>query len=126
MTQVINWAVDSGDGVYIGGGDPNDTNHTPLRTMTFSFRAKSFQQQEDSQKELHMMNKVSGPTGTPETVKYITKANIGTINERGADDLTGVSYVSELTGPTVGNAVCLGVVYGGQLALNAAFPGAGT
>ena len=72
------------------------------------------------------MNKVSGPTGTPETVKYITKTNIGTINERGADDLTGVSYVSELTGPTVGNAVCLGVVYGGQLALNAAFPGAGT
>ena len=33
MTQVINWIGDSGDGVYIGGGDPKDTNHTPLKTM---------------------------------------------------------------------------------------------
>ena len=36
MTQVINWTGDSGDGVYIGGGDPKDTNHTPLRAMSFT------------------------------------------------------------------------------------------
>ena len=33
MTQVNNWSGDSGDGVYIGGGDPNDTNRTLLRPM---------------------------------------------------------------------------------------------
>ena len=94
--------------MYIGGGDPKDTNHTPLRTMTFSFRAKSFQQKEDSQKELQMMQKISGPTGTPEMVKYITKANINTINERGTDDLTGASYVSDVApNMTVGQAMCV-------------------
>ena len=40
MTQVINWSGDSGDGVCIGGGDPKETNHTPLRTMTFKFNTQ--------------------------------------------------------------------------------------
>ena len=45
--QVIEWTGDSGDGVYIGGGDPNDKNHAPLRTMFRPFfshsKAKQFQ-----------------------------------------------------------------------------------
>ena len=41
MTQVINWFGDSGDGVCIGGGDPKDTNHTPLKPMTFTIFKKS-------------------------------------------------------------------------------------
>lgn len=40
MTQVINWSGDSGDGVYISGGDPKDTNHTPLRAMNFQISSK--------------------------------------------------------------------------------------
>ena len=33
LTKVINWSGDPGDGVYIGGGDPKDINHTPFKTM---------------------------------------------------------------------------------------------
>ena len=36
MTQALEWTSDSGDGVYIGGGHPKDTNHTPIKTMTFT------------------------------------------------------------------------------------------
>ena len=35
LTKVINWSGDPGDGVYIGGGDPKDINHTQLKTMEF-------------------------------------------------------------------------------------------
>ena len=50
--QVVNWTGDSGDGVYIGGGDPKDTNHSSLRTMTFAFSfstksIKSFETKEE-------------------------------------------------------------------------------
>ena len=94
--------------------------------MTFSFNTKSFQKSEDSNKEFKMLSKISGLSGAPEKIQYISKANIDTINERGADDLTGASYVSDIAGFSTGNAVCVGVVYGGQLALNAAAPGSGT
>ena len=29
--------------MYIGGGDPNDINHTPLRTMTFKLQQRTIQ-----------------------------------------------------------------------------------
>jgi len=47
LTQVINWSGDSGDGVCIGGGDPKDTNHTPLRTM---FTPKKFSKNKSNKK----------------------------------------------------------------------------
>ena len=50
MTQIIEWNGDFGDVVCIGGGDPKDTNHTPLRTMTFilSSKSSSFQSQKSN------------------------------------------------------------------------------
>lgn len=49
MTQVIEWTGDCGDGVCIGGGDPNEANLQPLKTMTkfdFNQLQKFFPKQE--------------------------------------------------------------------------------
>lgn len=54
------------------------------------------------------MNKFSRPSGTPEMVKYITKANINTIKERAEDDLTGASYVADIApNMTLGQGMCV-------------------
>ena len=74
------------------GDDPNDTNHTPLRTMTFTFSTRSTQTSSDFQGD-----KAKISTNGLKQIEYIDKFNIGSINERGADDLTGASYVMDTT-----------------------------
>ena len=41
MSQVITSAMDPGDGVFIGGSDPNDANQKHLKTMTFQINSKT-------------------------------------------------------------------------------------
>ena len=38
---------------------------------------------------------IKNPSGEPDQIKYIDKLELATVNERGMDDLTGASYVSD-------------------------------
>jgi len=69
--------------------------------MIFAFSNKSVQKIEDSQTKGMQTLEVNNssmfkPSGAPEKIEYVGKLNIGAINERAFDDLTGASYVSDI------------------------------
>ena len=71
--QVITWADELGDGVYIGGETPNDIKLTPHKTMTNTTNQEQFiAEVTDEELSMEELNDVNGSWGilTPVVVSF--------------------------------------------------------